>query len=88
VIMGASNGMSTLSRATSLAQIFGARHYGAISGAVALGANGARAIGPVGASLLLLGLGAYPKVFWVLAASLVLASLSVLIAGAGVKNEE
>jgi MFS family permease len=87
-VMGASNGMSTLSRATSLAQIFGARHYGAISGAVALGANGARAIGPVGASLLLLGLGAYPSVFWVLAASLVVASLSVLIAGAGVKAEE
>ncbi len=88
VIMGASNGMSTLSRATSLAQIFGARHYGAISGAIALGANGARAIGPVGASLLLLGLGAYPSVFWVLAASLVLASLAVLIAGAGVKGGE
>ena len=88
IVMGASNGMSTLSRATSLAQIFGARHYGAISGAVALGANGARAIGPVGASLLLLGLGAYPSVFWLLAGSLVLASLSVLIAGAGVKAEE
>ncbi|PYM23792.1 MAG: MFS transporter [Candidatus Rokuibacteriota bacterium] len=88
VLLGASNGMSTLSRATSLARIFGARHYGAISGAVALGANSARAIGPVGASLLLLGLGAYPSVFWALAASLVVASLSVLIAGAGVKVEE
>ena len=88
VIMGASNGMSTLSRATSLARIFGPRHYGAISGAIALGANGARAIGPVGASLLLLGLGGYPSVFWALAASLVLASLSVLIAGAGVDVEE
>ena len=85
LVMGGSNGMSTLSRATSLAQIFGARHYGAISGAVALGANGARAVGPVGASLLLLGLGGYPSVFWTLAASLVLASLAVLIAGAGVK---
>jgi len=88
VIMGASNGMSMLSRATSLAQIFGPRHYGAISGAVALGANGARAIGPVGASLLLLGLGAYPAVFWALAGSLVLASLSVLVAGAGVTTDE
>jgi predicted MFS family arabinose efflux permease len=88
VVMGASNGMSTLSRATSLAQIFGARHYGAISGAVALGANGARAVGPVGASLLLVGLGAYSSVFWLLAASLVVASLSVLIAGAGVKTGE
>ena len=88
VVMGGANGMSTLSRATSLAQIFGARHYGAISGAVALGANGARAIGPVGASLLLVGLGSYASVFWALSGSLVLASLSVLIAGAGVKGEE
>ena len=88
LLMGASNGMSTLSRATSLAQIFGARHYGAISGAVALGANGARAIGPVGASLLLVALGGYPSVFWTLAASLVLASLAVLVPGAGVKVED
>ncbi len=88
LVMGGANGMSTLSRATSLAQIFGARNYGAISGAVALGANGARAIGPVGASLLLLALGSYTPVFWVLSASLVLASLSVLIAGAGVRGEE
>ena len=88
VVMGASNGMSTLSRATSLAQIFGARNYGAISGAVALGANGARAVGPVGASLLLVALGAYPSVFWALTASLIVASLSVLLFGAGVKNEE
>jgi hypothetical protein len=88
IMLGASNGMSTLSRATSLAQIFGARHYGAISGAVALGANGARAVGPVGASLLLLGLGAYPSVFWALTASLVVASLSVLVAGAGVEVDD
>jgi len=88
VVMGASNGMSTLSRATSLAQIFGPRHYGAISGAVALGANGARAVGPVGASLLLVALGAYPSVFWVLTGTLVLASLAVLIAGQGITSEE
>ncbi len=52
VLQGAANGMATLARATSLAEIFGARHYGAIAGAVALGSNGARAVGPVGASLL------------------------------------
>jgi MFS family permease len=86
LVMGASNGMSTITRATSLAQIFGARNYGSISGIVALGANGARAIGPVGASLLLNGLGGYPSVFSALAASLVLASLSVLLAGADVER--
>jgi MFS family permease len=80
VLQGAANGMATLARATSLAEIFGARNYGAISGAVALGANGARAVGPVGASLLLLGLGSYPAVFWALAASLVAAAGAVLFA--------
>ena len=80
VLQGASNGMATLARASSLAEIFGARNYGAIAGAVALGANGARAVGPVGASLLLLGLGSYPAVFWALAASLVAASGAVLLA--------
>ncbi len=88
IVMGASNGMSTLSRATSLAKIFGPRHYGSIAGAVALGANGARAIGPVGASLLLLALGEYPTVFWTLAAALLIVSLAVLIAGAGVDTEK
>src|SRR5262249_54443889 len=34
MMLGAANGMSTLARASSIAQIFGARHYGAISGAV------------------------------------------------------
>ena len=74
--------MATLARATSLAEFFGARHYGAIAGAVALGANGARAIGPVGASLLWVGLGSYPAVFWLLAASLVMAAAALLASGA------
>jgi MFS family permease len=82
VLTGSANGMATLARATSLAELFGARHYGAIAGAVALGANGARAIGPVGASLLLVGLGSYPAVFWTLVAALAAAAVAVLAAGA------
>src|SRR4029077_6060832 len=66
MMLGAANGMSTLARASSVAHIFGSRHYGAISGAMALGANGARAIGPVGASLLVLAFGSYERVFLVL----------------------
>ena len=85
LLQGAANGMATLARATSLAEIFGARHYGAIAGAVALGANGARAVGPVGASLLWVGLGSYPAVFWLLSASLVVAALAMLFAGVGTK---
>jgi MFS family permease len=81
VLQGAANGMATLARASSLAEIFGSRNYGAIGGAIALGANGARAVGPVGASLLLVGLGSYVSVFWALSASLVLAAVLVLVVG-------
>ena len=87
VLQGAANGMATLARASSLAEIFGARNYGAISGAVALVANTARAVGPVGASLLLLGLGSYPAVFWALAASLVAAGAGVLLADTSTRAE-
>jgi len=86
VMFGAANGMSTLARASSIAQIFGARHYGAIAGAVALGANGARAVGPVGAALLVVALGSYERVFWLLAAALLAVSLSVLVAGTEVRR--
>jgi MFS family permease len=88
LLQGAANGMATLARATSLAEFFGARHYGAIAGAIALGANGARAIGPVGASLLWVGLGSYPSVFWLLAVSLVMAAATVLISGHQAKSGE
>ena len=83
---GVANGMATLARATSLAEFFGVRHYGAIAGAVALGANGARAIGPVGGSLLWVGLGSYPSVFWLLAVSLVMAAAALLASGARPSN--
>ncbi len=79
VILGGANGMATLARATMVAEIFGPRHYGSISGAIALAANGARALAPVGAALLQVGLGGYERLFWLLAASLVVAGLGVLL---------
>jgi MFS family permease len=79
VMQGAANGMATLARATVAAEIFGPRHYGSISGAMALGSNGARAVAPVGAAWLMVWLGGYERVFWVLAASLVAAGLGVLL---------
>ena len=88
MMFGAANGMSTLARASSIAQIFGPRHYGAISGAVALGANGARAIGPVGASLLVLALGAYERLFWLLAAALAVVSVAVLLTNPEVNPDQ
>ena len=79
VMQGASNGMATLARATAIAAIFGPLHYGSIAGAVALGANGARAFAPVGASLLRDGLGSYEAVFWLMAGLLVVAATAVAI---------
>jgi len=71
VMLGAANGMATLARATTIAEVFGPRHYGAISGAVALGANDARAVAPFAASLLHVALvgtsrcsGSWPDCSW------------------------
>jgi hypothetical protein len=69
--------MSTLARATAVADVFGPRNYASISGAMALGANGARAIGPVGASLLYVVLGHYESVFLTLGAALAVVGIAV-----------
>lgn len=81
-VLGAANGMATLARATTLAEVFGPAHYASISGAVALGANGARALGPVGASVLYVLLGGYRPVFWSLAGALVLVGAVVAVTAA------
>lgn len=78
-MQGTANGMSTLVRASTLAELFGARHYGSISGAIALGTNSSRAIAPVAASLLWVALGGYESLFWFFAAALVAAAGAVLV---------
>jgi hypothetical protein len=55
---------------------------------MALGANGARAVGPVGASLLVVALGSYERVFWGLTAALAVVSLGVLATGTEVAREK
>jgi MFS family permease len=88
-VLGAANGMATLARATTLAEVFGPAHYATISGAVALGANGARALGPVGAAVLYTLLGGYRPVFWSLAGALVMVGGIVAVSGGrGVRVEE
>src|SRR5205823_4282924 len=88
MMLGAANGMSTLARASTVAEVFGPRHYGSISGAMALGANGARAVGPVGASLMVVALGSYERLFWVLTAALALVSVGVFASGAEMRRED
>ena len=77
LMLGASNGMATLARATLAAEMFGAASYGAIAGALSVGTTTARALGPVGASLLRVWLDGYVPVFWLLAGVLVLAAIGV-----------
>ena len=67
VLLGGANGMSTLARATAIADRFGRRYYGSVNGAIAVGANGARALAPVGASMLSVWLGGYGGTFGALA---------------------
>jgi MFS family permease len=79
LLYGAAAGMLTLAQATVVADIWGRRHYGSIAGAMAVPANLARALGPVGAALLYASLGGYVRFFWLLAASLTIAGITVLI---------
>jgi hypothetical protein len=53
---------------------------------VALGANGARATGPLGASLLYLLLGGYRPVFWTLAGALVVVGAVAAVVARGVRE--
>lgn len=79
LLYGAAAGMLTLAQATVVADVWGRRHYGAIAGAMAVPANLARALGPVGAALLYASLGGYARLFWLLAAALVVAGITVLV---------
>jgi Major Facilitator Superfamily len=80
LLYGAAAGMLTLAQATVVADVWGRRHYGAIAGAMAVPANMARALGPVGASLLYTALGGYTPLFWLLGAALAAAGAMVIVA--------
>jgi MFS family permease len=60
VLLGIGNGMTTLARATVLADVYGARDYGTIAGVAAGLTTGARAIGPVTAAVMAAALGSTP----------------------------
>src|SRR5579864_714511 len=79
LLYGAAAGMLTLAQATVVADVWGHRHYGAIAGAMAVPASLARALGPVGASLLYVSLGGYARLFWLLAVALTAAGIMVLL---------
>ncbi|HEV2283404.1 MAG TPA: MFS transporter [bacterium] len=79
LLFGAAAGMLTLAQATAVADIWGRRHYASIAGAMAIPGNLARALGPVGSTLVYAWLGGYSRVFWLLAVALAVTGVTVLI---------
>jgi MFS family permease len=67
VLLGMGNGMSTLSRATLIADRYGAGAYGSIGGVAAFFTTGARAAGPVTAAVYAAAVG-YTTLLWTFAA--------------------
>jgi len=67
-VFGMGNGMTTLVRATSLADAYGSAFYGSIAGVAAACATGARAVAPVVATGVYVAFGGYKPLFWLLVA--------------------
>jgi MFS family permease len=63
VLLGMGNGMTTLARATVIADRYGSAAYGAIAGVAASATTAARAVGPVTAAAYAAATG-YPTLLW------------------------
>ena len=73
VLLGMGNGMSTLARATSIADLFGSGAYGTIAGVAAFLTTAARAVGPVAAAVYAAAFG-YVALLWTLVGITILAA--------------
>jgi MFS family permease len=73
MVLGMGNGMTTLARATILADRYGSGAYGTIAGVAAATTTTARALGPIGAAVLAAALG-YVAVLWLLVGMALLAA--------------
>jgi MFS family permease len=73
VLLGMGNGMSTLARATAIADLFGAGAYGTIASVAAFLTTAARAVGPVAAAVYAAAFG-YVALLWTLVAITALAA--------------
>jgi MFS family permease len=74
--------MATLLRATLVGDLFGARHYGSIAGALAFPSNAALAAAPVLAGVLYEQFGGYRPVLWFL----VVAAAAAVVAASQVER--
>jgi MFS family permease len=77
ILFSAGNGSLTLMRASLVADVFGLRSYGAISGTTAFVSQTAMAAGPLVVSLLVAWWGGYTPVFWTLAIMVALSAIGV-----------
>jgi MFS family permease len=77
ILFSAGNGSLTLMRASLVADVFGLRAYGAISGAMAFVSQVAMAAGPLLVSLLVAAWGGYTPVFWTLAAIVAFSTIGI-----------
>ncbi|MGI8857566.1 MAG: MFS transporter [Thermomicrobiales bacterium] len=83
-LFGIGFGAITPARAALVAEMYGPREYGSISGVLALFVTGARAIAPVSVGLLYTLFGRYEPVFWLLIALSTLATGAVLCIERGI----
>jgi MFS family permease len=74
VVYGAANGIATLTRATAVAELYGAEYYGSISSVVAAASAVAGALAPFAAAAAIDVIGRDTPVLWGLAAISVLAA--------------
>ena len=74
LLLGMGNGMSTLARATSIADLFGSDAYGTIASMAAFLITAARAVGPVAAAVYAAAFG-YVALLWTLVAVTVVAAV-------------
>ena len=78
-LFGMGFGAITPARAALVAELYGSRHYGSISGVLTLFVTVARALAPVSAGLLYTAFGRYEPVFWLLVVLAALAAAAVLL---------
>lgn len=79
VLFGIGFGIISPARASLIADRFGTTTFAQINGQLALAVTLARAVGPAGASFLLLFMGSYVSVFWIFAVLTMLAAVILLL---------
>jgi MFS family permease len=84
VLLGMGNGMTTLARATAIADHYGGGAYGTIGGVAAAATTVARAAGPVAAAVFAAALG-YVTLLWTLAG---IAALAALLANRAERRQD